>query len=46
MMQAQNQIRMGVATAAGDDYQKAVERYNAANDKMAERKAGLGREAY
>jgi hypothetical protein len=41
MMQAQNQIRMGVATAAGDDYQKAVERYNAANDKMAERKAGL-----
>lgn len=41
MMQAQNQIRMGVATAAGDDYQKAVERYNAANDKMAERKASL-----
>lgn len=41
MMQAQNQIRMGVATAASDDYQKAVERYNAANDKMAERKAGL-----
>jgi hypothetical protein len=41
MMQAQNQIRMGVATAAGDDYQKTVDRYNAANDKMAERKAGL-----
>jgi hypothetical protein len=41
MMQAQNQIRMGVATAAGDDYQKAVDRYNAANDKMAERKVGL-----
>jgi uncharacterized protein YoaH (UPF0181 family) len=41
MMQAQNQIRMGVATAAGEDYQKAVERYNAANEKMADRKAGL-----
>jgi hypothetical protein len=41
MMQAQNQIRMGVATAASDDYQKAVDRYNAANDKMADRKAGL-----
>jgi hypothetical protein len=24
MMQAQNQIRMGVATAAGEDYQKAA----------------------
>jgi hypothetical protein len=33
MMQAQNQIRMGVATAAGEDYQKAVERYNAANER-------------
>jgi hypothetical protein len=41
MMQAQNQIRMGVATAAGEDYQKAVERYNAANKDMADRKAGL-----
>jgi hypothetical protein len=41
MMQAQNQIRMGVATAAGEDYQKAVERYNAAKEKMADRKAGL-----
>jgi hypothetical protein len=41
MMQAQNQIRMGVATAASDDYQKAVDRYNAANDKMADRKASL-----
>jgi hypothetical protein len=41
MMQAQNQIRMGVATAAGDDYQKAVDRYNAANDKIADRKVGL-----
>jgi hypothetical protein len=46
MMQAQNQIRMGVATAAGDDYQKAVDRYNAANDKMADRKAILGRQDY
>jgi hypothetical protein len=41
MMQAQNQIRMGVATAAGEDYQKAVERYNAANKDMADLKAGL-----
>jgi hypothetical protein len=41
MMQAQNQIRMGVATTASDDYQKAVDRYNAANDKMADRKASL-----
>jgi hypothetical protein len=41
MMQAQNQIRMGVATAAGDDYQKAVDRYNAANKDMADRKASL-----
>jgi hypothetical protein len=41
MMQAQNQIRMGVATAAGEDYQKAVERYNAAKEKMADHKAGL-----
>jgi hypothetical protein len=42
MMQAQNQIRMGVATtAAGDDYQKAVDRYNAANKDIADRKASL-----
>jgi hypothetical protein len=41
MMQAQNQIRMGVATAAGDDYQKAVDRYNAAKEKIADRKVGL-----
>jgi uncharacterized protein YukE len=41
MMQAQNQIRMGVATAASDDYQKTVDRYNAASEKMADRKASL-----
>ena len=41
MMQAQNQIRMGVATAASDDYQKTVDRYNAAKEKMADRKASL-----
>ena len=41
MMQAQNQIRMGVATAAGDDYQKAVDSYNAAKEKIADRKVGL-----
>jgi hypothetical protein len=41
MMQAQNQIRMGVATTAGDDYQKAVDRYNAAKEKIADRKVGL-----
>jgi hypothetical protein len=41
MMQAQNQIRMGVATSASDDYQKAVDRYNAAGEKMADRKASL-----
>jgi hypothetical protein len=41
MMQAQNQIRMGVATAAGDDYQKAVDRYDAAKEKIADRKASL-----
>jgi hypothetical protein len=41
MMQAQNQIRMGVATTASDDYQKAVDRYNAADEKMADRKASL-----
>jgi hypothetical protein len=32
---------MGVATAASDDYQKAVDRYNAAGEKMADRKASL-----
>ena len=41
MMQAQNQIRMGVATTASDDYQKTVDRYNAAREKMADRKASL-----
>jgi hypothetical protein len=41
MMQAQNQIRMGVATTAGEDYQKTADRYNAAKEKMADRKAGL-----
>jgi hypothetical protein len=41
MMQAQNQIRMGVATSASDDYQKAVDRYNAANKDIADRKASL-----
>jgi uncharacterized protein YukE len=41
MMQAQNQIRMGVATTASDDYQKTVDRYNAASEKMADRKASL-----
>jgi hypothetical protein len=41
MMQAQNQIRMGVATTASDDYQKTVDRYNAANKDIADRKASL-----
>jgi len=41
MMQAQNEIRMGVATAADASYQKNVERYNAALDKQEERKASL-----
>ena len=41
MMQAQNQIRMGVATTASEDYQKTADRYNAAKEKMADRKAGL-----
>ena len=41
MMQAQNEIRMGVATAADATYQKAEERYNAALTKQEDRKADL-----
>jgi hypothetical protein len=41
MMQAQNEIRMGVAGEASKNYQADVDRYNAAKDKMAERKADL-----
>ena len=41
MMQAQNEIRMGVAGEASKNYQADVDRYNAAKDKMADRKASL-----
>jgi hypothetical protein len=41
MMQAQNEIRTGVASAASADYKSAVDRYTAANKEMADRKASL-----
>jgi len=41
MMQAQNEVRMGVASAASADYKSAVDRYTAANKEMADRKASL-----
>lgn len=41
MMQAQNEIRMGVAGEASKNYQADVDRYNAAKEKMADRKASL-----
>ncbi len=41
MAQAQNQIRMGVATAADQDYKSAVQRFDTANEKIADRKATL-----